>query len=383
MSRGQTGPLAGIKVLEIQSLGPGPFAGVMLSDFGADVVRIERLENVAAQSDERPLDFLARGRRSVGIDLKNPDGVQLVLQMVEQADVLIEGFRPGVMERLGLGPEPCMARNPGLVYGRVTGFGQKGPWASYAGHDINYISLSGALWSIGRDGEAPVPPLNYVGDFGGGGMLLTLGVCAALVERAGSGVGQVIDAAMVDGSALFNGFMYGMRAAGLWSEERGANVLDTGAPFYDTYETSDGRWVSVGALEPNFFANLVAALDLDFDPSDQNDRTRWESLRAELTATFKTRTRDEWCILLESADACFAPVLSPWEAPAHPQSVARESFTVSGGVLQPSPAPRFDRTPARIAGPPPKPGEHTELVLTTWGIDAGDVRRLKADGVVA
>lgn len=384
MSEGTTGPLAGIKVLEIQGLGPGPFAGMMLSDFGADVVRVDRVENVTAdQAGERPVDVLGRGRKSVGVNLKSAEGVELVLRMVEQADVLIEGFRPGVMERLGLGPDICMERNRELVYGRVTGYGQDGPWAPYAGHDINYIALSGALWSIGRDGEAPVPPLTYVGDFGGGGMFLALGVCAALTERATSGRGQVVDAAMVDGSAMLNAFMYGMRAAGMWTEQRGKNLLDTGTPYYETYETSDGRWISVGAMEPKFFANLLATLGLEFDPRDQADEAKWAALRAELAATFKTRTRDEWAKLLESAEACVAPVLSPWEAPEHPHHIARNAFTTNDGVVQPSPAPRFGRTPARIAGPPPRPGEHTDAVLEGWGIDPADVRRLRDAGDVA
>ncbi|MGH1561616.1 CaiB/BaiF CoA transferase family protein [Mumia sp. DW29H23] len=384
MSDGRSGPLAGVKVLEIQGLGPGPFAGMILSDYGADVVRVDRVENVApGREGPAPVDVLGRGRRSIGVNLKSPEGVALVLELVEQADVLIEGFRPGVMERLGLGPDTCLERNPRLVYGRVTGYGQEGPWAPYAGHDINYIALSGALWSIGRDGEAPVPPLTYVGDFGAGGMFLALGVCAALAERATSGRGQVVDAAMIDGSAVLGGFLYGMRAAGMWGEERGKNLLDTGTPYYETYETADGRWVAVGAMEPKFFANLVTTLGLTFDPRDQDDEGAWEALRKELAATFRTRTRDEWAALLDSAEACVAPVLSPWEAPDHPHHVARATFTTSNGVVQPSPAPRFARTPGQIAGPPPRSGEHTDDVLTEWGIDPDALERLKASGDVA
>ncbi len=255
--------------------------------------------------------MLSRGRRSVAVDLKRPGGVDVVLRLIDQADVLIEGYRPGVMERLGLGPDVCLARNPRLVYGRITGWGQDGPWASRAGHDINYISLSGTLWSIGRGGEAPVPPLALAGDFGGGGMLLALGVCAALAERGTSGLGQVIDAAMVDGAAQLNAFIYSMRALGQWKEERGANLLDTGAPFYDTYETADGKWVSVGSIEPKFFGNLIKALGLDIDVAAQNDEASWPALREQLTATFRTRTRDQWTELLAGADTCFAPVLSP------------------------------------------------------------------------
>jgi alpha-methylacyl-CoA racemase len=375
------GPLSGIRVLEIQAMGPGPFCAMVLSDFGADVVRVDRAD--AADDGHHAVDVLSRGRRSVGVDLKRPGGVDLVLRLVDQADVLIEGYRPGVMERLGLGPDVCLARNPRLVYGRVTGWGQDGPWAAQAGHDINYISLAGVLWPIGRDGEAPVPPLNYVGDFGGGGMLLAVGVCAALAERASSGRGQVVDAAMVDGAALLNGFMYGMRAMGQWGPERGANLLDTGAPFYEVYETADGQWVSVGSIEPKFFRNLVTRLGLDIDPGTQRDETSWPALRDKLAAIFRTRTRDEWTALLSDADACFAPVLSPWEAPDHPHNVARGTFTESFGVTQPSPAPRFGRTPAAIAGPPPVPGQHTDEILGELGFDVAEVSRLRLAGDIA
>lgn len=381
------GPLSGIKVVEIQGLGPAPFCGMVLSDLGADVVRVDRAEAVRAAgaggSPEAPPDVLARGRRSVGIDLKSAGGAEALLRLVEGADVLTEGFRPGVMERLGVGPDECLARNPRLVYGRMTGWGQDGPMAPMPGHDINYISLSGALWPIGRGGEAPVPPLNLVGDFGGGGMLLVVGVCAALLERARSGEGQVVDAAMVDGSSLLNGFLYGMRAAGTWGDERGQNLLDTGAPFYETYETADGKWVSVGALEPKFYRTLLERLGLDFDPAAQYDRSSWPVLRSKLADTFRTRTRDEWCEVFDGAEACFAPVLDPWEAPDHPHNRARGTFTESFGVSQPSPAPRFSRTPGRIAGPPPRAGQHTDHVLTEWGIEAGEIARLKEAGDVA
>ncbi|WP_396655721.1 CaiB/BaiF CoA transferase family protein [Microbacterium sp.] len=382
MSR--SGPLAGVKVLELQGLGPGPFGAMILSDLGAEVVRVDRLENVAAaRADQARADVLSRGRRSIGVDLKSAEGVETVLRLVEEADVLIEGFRPGVTERLGLGPDVCTARNPRLIYGRVTGFGQTGPWSGYAGHDVNYISLSGALWPIGREGEAPVPPLAYLGDFAGGGMLLVIGVCAALVDRAESGRGQVIDAAMVDGSALLTSFLHGMRAAGSWRESRADNLLDTGTPYYEVYETADGKWVSVGAMEPKFFANMVAAMGIDFDPADQFDRSAHPRLREQLSTAFRTRTRDEWVEALAAAEACFAPVLSPWEAPDHAHNVARSTFTESHGVVQPAPAPRFSRTTATIAGPPPLPGEHTADVLTGWGFSRGEVEALLAGGRVA
>nr|BFE58389.1 CaiB/BaiF CoA-transferase family protein [Dactylosporangium thailandense] len=378
-----TGPLAGIKVVELQGMGPGPFCAMLLSDYGADVVRVERTASVRAAAGPPPPDVLARGRRSVGVDLKTPGGIDALLRLVERADVLIEGFRPGVTERLGIGPDVCLARNPRLVYGRITGWGQAGPYAPYAGHDINYLALSGALWSIGRDGEAPVAPLTYVGDFGGGGMLLTVGICAALAERASSGRGQVVDAAMVDGAALLNSFLYGMRAMGLWGEERGRNMLDTGAPYYDTYETADGKWIAVGALEPHFYRNLLDALGLDDLPRTQPGPDGWPALRARFAAVFRTRTRDEWSAALEAAEACFAPVLSPWEAPEHPHNAVRETFVAHNGLVQPAPAPRFGRTPARIAGPVPTPGQHTGEVLAEWGFAAEDIEKLRAAGDIA
>jgi alpha-methylacyl-CoA racemase len=342
---------------------------MVLSDLGADVVRVDRAESAkAGASKELLTDPLARGRRSVAVDLKSDEGRALLLDLVEKADVLIEGFRPGVMERLGVGPEVCLARNPRLVFGRMTGFGQDGPLASAAGHDINYISISGNLWPIGRAGERPVAPINYVGDFGGGGMLLALGVIAALFERTSSGAGQVVDAAMVDGAGLLNAFLYGMRAAGNWKDERAANLLDTGAPFYDTYTTSDGQWMSVGAIEPQFYANLVATLGLDLDLSRQHDPRAWPAAREAFATAFAGRTRDEWAGAFDGVDACVAPVLSPWEAPHHPHAAAREAFTEVFGVTQPSPAPRFSRTPGAIAGPPAIPGAHTDEVLAEWGV---------------
>lgn len=384
MTREGAGPLSGTRVLEIQGLGPGPFCGMLLSDFGAEVIRVDRVESVrSGHSDVAAVDILSRGRRSVGINLKSQAGVDLLLSLVEKTDVLIEGFRPGVMERLGVGPETCLERNPRLIYGRVTGYGQEGPWAPHAGHDINYIALSGVLWNIGRDGQAPVPPLTYVGDFGGGGMLLALGVCAALAERANSGKGQVVDAAMVDGSALLNAFIYGMRASNTWSEDRTRNLLDSGTPFYDTYGTSDGKWVAVGAMESKFFRNLVERLGIDYLPEAQHDRSQWGTLRRELARVFATKTRDEWCETLASEEACFAPVLSPWEAPDHPHHRIRGTFATSNGMVQPGPAPRFGRTPAVIAGPPPQAGEHTEEVLAAWGVQPARVSELKAAGDIA
>jgi alpha-methylacyl-CoA racemase len=371
------GPLSGIKVVEITSIGPGPFCAMMLADLGADVIRIDRSAAVRAELlDEPSSDVLARGRRSIGVDLKNPEGVELVLNLIAQADVLTEGFRPGVMERLGLGPEVCLARNPRLVYGRMTGFGQEGPMARAAGHDINYIALAGALAHIGREGEKPVPPLNLVGDFGGGGMLLALGVCAALVERASSGQGQVVDAAMVDGAATLMAFFHGYYARGGWGE-RGTNLLDTGAHFYDTYETKDAKYVSLGSIEPQFYAELLALTGLDKETlPHQMDRAGWRPMKRRLTALFKTKTRDEWCALLEGGDVCFAPVLTIPEAYEHPHNVARGTFVEAGGVKQPGPSPRFSRTPGAIERPPPHPGQHTQEALLAWGVTAEDVAKL-------
>lgn len=337
------GPLTGMKVIEMAGLGPGPFCAMVLADLGADVVRLAR-PGVAPD----PLDVLARSRTVLNLDLRDPQAVQEVLALVAQADVLIEGFRPGVMERLGLGPDVCLARQPRLVYGRMTGWGQHGPLSHAAGHDINYIAISGALHAIGRDGEAPVPPLNYVGDFGGGAMLLAVGILAALHETQRSGQGQVIDAAMTDGAALLSSMMYGFKAAGQWSNHRGDNMLDGGAFFYDTYVCADGRHVAVGAIEPQFYALLREKCGIADDPvfDAQMDRQAWPVLKLRLAEVLRTRTRDEWCALLEGTDACFAPVLDWDEAPEHPHNRARQTFTHLQGVLQPAPAPRFDRTPA-------------------------------------
>jgi alpha-methylacyl-CoA racemase len=376
----RTGPLTGLKVVELAGLGPAPFAAMMLADMGADVLRIERASQVSSSAQTgRSWDLLNRSRRSVGVDLKQPAGVELVLRLAQQADVLVEGFRPGVMERLGLGPDVCCAHNPRLVYGRMTGYGQEGPLAQAAGHDINYIALSGALEPIGRAGDKPVPPLNLLGDFGGGGMLLVTGVLAALLERASSGRGQVVDAAMVDGSALLCTMLHAFRQVGMWSGARGENLLDTGAPFYEVYETRDGKFVAVGALEPAFYAELLDKLGLKGDPrfQAQLDKAQWPAMRAALSECFRLKTRDEWSALFAGSDACVAPVLSPLEAPEHPHNRQRQTFSLSEGVLQPAPAPRFSRTPAAIQGPAPLAGAHTEEALRDWGLSAEELDQLR------
>jgi alpha-methylacyl-CoA racemase len=374
------GALDGLKVLELAGLGPAPFAAMMLADMGAEVVRIDRRAQVSAgDKSSASWDLLNRGRRSIGVDLKHAAAVEVVLRLCEQADVLIEGFRPGVMERLGLGPEVVAVRNPRLIYGRMTGFGQSGPLAHAAGHDIDYIALSGALEPLGRAGEKPVPPLNLLGDFGGGGMLLVAGLLAALFERATSGRGQVIDAAMVDGSALLTTMMHSMRQLGMWSGARGDNLLDTGAPFYEVYETADHKYIAVGALEPEFYLRLLQLLQLTDDPRfvAQLDRAAWPAMRAALTQLFGEKTRAEWQALLEGQDACFAPVLSPWEAADHPHNLARQTFVTIDGKLQPAPAPRFSRTASSVQRPPPMPGAHTDEVLAAWGFTEGELERLR------
>ncbi|HEY2999472.1 MAG TPA: CaiB/BaiF CoA-transferase family protein [Acidimicrobiales bacterium] len=379
------GPLAGITVVEIAGIGPGPFCGMMLADLGADVIRVDRAGSVQGGDPERPpADLLARGRRSVGVDLKSPDGVEVVLSLVERADVLFEGFRPGVAERLGIGPDECLARNPRLVYGRMTGWGQDGPYASTAGHDINYIALAGALDPIGRRGEAPVPPLNLVGDFGGGGLLLAFGLLAGLLEAKASGRGQVIDAAMVDGAAALMTMTHSLRAMGIWNDERGTNMLDTGAHFYDVYETADGRYVSIGSIEPQFYAELLRLTGLEGEELPfQHDRAKWPEMKERLAAIFRTRTRDEWCALMEGTDVCFAPVLAIPEAVEHPHNVARGTFVEVAGIPQPGPAPRFSRTGAEISSPPAHPGQHTDEVLAEAGFDADRIAKLREAGAVA
>ena len=379
----RVGPLAGLRVVEMAGLAPGPFACTILADLGDDVIRVDR---AAPGVDvlSVPGDPLARSRRSIGIDVKAPAGLELVRRLVERADVFVEGYRPGVAERLGLGPDECLARNPRLVYGRMTGWGQDGPMAAAAGHDINYIGIAGALDAIGRAGERPVPPLNLVGDFGGGGLLLAMGLLAALHERAGSGRGQVVDASMVDGAALLTTQLHGMHAAGLWGNGRGANTLDGGAPFYDTYRASDGRYVAVGAIEQRFWADLLHVLDLDGEPMpDRANPDNWPAVREILAARIATRTRDEWAKLAEGTDACLTPVLSPWEAAAHPHNAARGTFVSVGGVVQPAPAPKFTRTPAARPTPPSPTGGDTDAVLAELGLTTDEISALRVDRVVS
>jgi alpha-methylacyl-CoA racemase len=379
MSLELSGPLAGLRIIEIGGIGPGPFCAMMLADMGAEVIRVNRA--AGATPDLAELPFLARGRRSIALDLKTKAGLAALLKLVEKADGLIEGFRPGVTERLGFGPDVCLERNPAIVYGRMTGWGQTGPMAQMAGHDINYISLSGALGTIGRKDEAPLAPLNLVGDFGGGGMLLAFGVLAALLERQNSGRGQVVDASMVEGSALLMTMMYEMLGAGFWNLERGTNALDCGAPFYDCYECADGKFISLGSLEPKFFDVLIEVLGLEKDDRrGRNDPANWPSLRERIGTTVKQRTRKEWEDLLGGSDACFAPVLDMSEAPSHPHNVARETFIDVGGVTQPAPAPRFSRTPGRVSAPAATRGEHGREILADWGFEPEEVEQLEAAG---
>jgi alpha-methylacyl-CoA racemase len=375
------GPLSGIRVLEFEAIGPGPFAGMLLADMGADVLLVDR----PGASDlglkrERWMDVMLRGRRSVTLDLKSKDAAGAALELASRADALIEGFRPGVMERLGLGPDACLKRNPKLVYGRMTGWGQDGPLAPRAGHDINYIALAGVLHAFGRKGDAPVPPLNLVGDFGGGGMLLGFGIACALLHAQKTGQGQVVDAAMVEGASLLAAMFAGLLAAGRWSEERGVNILDTGAPWYGTYETRDGKHVAIGAIEAKFYEDLVARLGLaDLPP--QNERARWPEMRAVFERAFRTKTRDEWCAVFEGSDACFAPVLSFSEARRHPHNVARGSFVTQAKVEQPAPAPRFSATPAAVRRDPPERGAGGSEALADWGFSGTDIERLERAGV--
>jgi alpha-methylacyl-CoA racemase len=380
-----SGPLAGLTVVTLGGMGPGPFAAMMLADMGASVVRVDRIpDRHDPQRDAPMLDPLRRGQRSVAVDLRNPQGVEVVLRLVERAEASIEPFRPGVAERLGIGPDVCLARSPALAYGRMTGWGQDGPYAARAGHDINFIALSGALHPIGRAGEPPVPPLNLVGDFGGGGMFLAFGLLCAVLEARASGVGQVVDAAIVDGSAALTASLHGLLAAGRWNEGRGTNRLDGGAPFYDVYETADGHYVSVGALEPRFYEELLRAMGFEEDEIvDQADRDRWPGLRARMAEIFRTRTRDEWCAVMEDRDTCFAPVLSPQEAPSHPHNAHRSSFVALADGSQPAPAPRFSRTATASAGRPCRPGQHTDEILRDWGFADVEVEDLRASGAIS
>lgn len=384
-----SGPLTGIKVIELPNIGPTQFAGMALADLGAEVLRCDRATAVAQGAGAIPASPYAsidRNRRSIGVDLKHPDGVETVLRLCERADVLIEGFRPGVAERLGVGPETARGRNPRLVYGRMTGWGQEGPLAHDVGHDINYISLAGVLAHIGPAGGPPVPPINLVGDFGGGGLLLAFGVLAAIVERSISGEGQVVDAAMVDGAAMQMSVFYGMSQMGFWSDERGTNLLDGGAHFYGAYKCSDGTYFSIASYEPQFYAALCALLvplGIPLDPSTQMDQSSWPSLKEQMAALFRTRTRAEWTEFFTGHDVCFAPVLTMNEARTHPHNVARGTFVDVEGAHQPAPAPRFSRTPGAVERPPVVPGADTEIALADWGFSPDDISVLVERGGVA
>jgi alpha-methylacyl-CoA racemase len=379
------GPLAGVRVLEVAGLGPAPFGAMVLADLGADVIVIDRVDEVVGASPEAAKgNVYGRGRRSIGVDLKSADGVEVVCRLTDLADVFVEGFRPGVMERLGLGPHELRGRNERLVYARMTGWGQDGPWAERAGHDINYTSLAGPLAHIGRRDQPPTPPLNLVADFGGGGMLLALGVCAALVERATSGLGQVIDAAMVDGVALLAAPIANAYIQGFFNQERGTNWLDSGAHYYDVYETADGQYVSIGAIEAKFYANLLDALGIDAsDLPDQHDTTQWPAMKERFATIFRSASRSEWEARLAHLDVCFAPVLSFTDAAQHPHLVARQTYVDVDGVPQPAPAPRFDRTPAVLDRPPAPAGHHTIEILGESGFSADEVDQLRTAGVVA
>jgi alpha-methylacyl-CoA racemase len=379
------GPLSGIKIIELAGIGPGPFCGMLLADMGAEVIRVERTQAVAAAASGRAvgIDLLTRGRRSIGVDLKHPDGIETVLALVAGADGLIEGFRPGVTERLGVGPDACLSRNPALVYGRMTGWGQDGPYAHMAGHDINYIALSGALAHIGRKGEAPVPPLNLVGDFGGGGMVLAFGMVCGVLSARSTGSGQIVDASMVDGAALLTTFFHSLIANGGFRDERGTNLLDTGSHFYDAYECADGEYVSIGSIEPQFYAELCQRIGLTPGERHHFDPAEWAARKPEVAAIFATKTRAQWCELLEGTDVCFAPVLSMREAPQHPHNMARQTFVQVNGVTQPAPAPRFSVTTVQAGPTPTAPGVDTDSVLAEFGFDAARIAALRASGAVA
>lgn len=380
-----SGPLVGYKIVELAGIGPNPMCAMLLADMGAEVIRVDRVVDggLGIKLDPR-YALLDRSRRSIAVDLKRPEGVEVVMKLVAQADALIEGFRPGVTERLGLGPDACWQRNPRLVYGRVTGWGQTGPLAHAAGHDINYISLTGAAYAMGTADRPPAPPLNLVGDFGGGGMFLAVGVLAALLEAQKSGRGQVVDAAMTDGSAFLMAAVYGMHGQGIFTDQREHNILDGGAHFYDTYETRDGKYISIASIESKFYEEFLQRTGFS-DPGhgDHQDRTRWSARAGDMAALFKTKTRDEWCALLEGTDVCFAPVLSMSEAPSHPHNQARQTFVEVGGVTQPAPAPRFSRTPSAIQKPPSAHGADTAAVLGDWGFSAADIAALKAAQAIA
>ena len=378
------GPLAGLRVIELAGLGPGPFCAMVLADLGAEVIRLERVGIPAASPgavDRRQV--LTRGRQAIGVDLKHQQGIELVLCMVEHSDVLLEGFRPGVLERIGLGPTVCLERNPRLIYGRITGYGREGPLADEAGHDINYIAIAGALAPIGRRGQAPVPPLNLVADFGGGGMLLAMGILAAIYERNRSGLGQVVDAAMVDGAALLTTMFHEIRNLSLWHDERGTNSMDTGAHYYNVYETSDGEFVSVGAMEPRFYRSFMKGLGFpDGDIPPQDDQSQWEPLKQQVADIFRSRTRSEWLDTFQGTDACVSPVLGLGEAPTHPHNRERSTFVTVGGMVEPAPAPRFSRTPPPVPTPSPGPGVHATEALAQWGLAQDEIDSLLEGGVI-
>ena len=375
------GPLKGLKIIEMAGIGPGPFCGMVLADLGAEIIRVDRASAIGTGSKKEPSN---RGKKSIAVDLKAKEGVEVVLKLVETADAIFEGFRPGVMERLGIGPEVCMARNNRIVFGRMTGWGQEGPLANAAGHDINYISLSGALAAIGRPGSPPVPPLNLIGDFGGGGMLLALGLVAALLESKESKKGQVVDAAMTDGSALLMTMIYSMQSSGMWKTTMGSNLLDGGSHFYDTYECKDGKFISIGSIEPQFYALLCQIAELDEKVfSKQMSRDLWPEQKEEIKKIFLKKTRDEWCELMEGTDVCFAPVLDMSEAPQHPHNKERKTFIDLEGVTQPAPAPRFSRTEPEVVSSPSIVGEHTNEVLSSIGLSEEDISTLKTSGAVA
>jgi len=374
------GALTGIKVLEMAGIGPAPFCSMMLADMGAEVIRIDRLnQKGTGHRGNIPL----RSRRSIALDLKDPVAVETVLRMVEQSDVILEGFRPGVMERLGLGPDVCLQKNPGIVFGRMTGWGQEGPLAMAAGHDINYISVAGALGAMGHADRPPAPPLNLVGDFGGGAMYLLTGILAALLERSNSGKGQIIDAAMTDGTASLLSPAYGMMAMDMWTTNRQDNKLDGGAHYYGSYECSDGKYISIGSIEPQFYALLLELCEIEDKEFElQNDKQHWPSLRKKLESLFITKSRDQWCVLLEATDVCFAPILDLKEAPDHPHNRSRGTFAEHDGVLQPAPAPRFSRTPSSISARPCLAGEHSEEILSDWGFSADEIEQLRTENAI-
>ncbi len=382
------GPLEGVRIVELAGIGPAPFCAMLLSDMGAEVIRVDRAANVGhdvgREGEDPRFGLLQRGRRNIAVDLKNPAGVAAVLRLIDRADALIEGFRPGVMERLGLGPDICLPRNPKLVYGRMTGWGQDGPIAHTAGHDINYIALSGALYSIGDAGGPPVPPLNLIGDFGGGALYLAMGVLAGVISARATGKGQVIDCSMVEGSASLMMMMYGALAAGAWKEQRGSNRTDGGAPYYHVYETKDGEHVAIGSIEPQFYALLLQHTGLEGERlPPQTDRAAWPDMQQRLARIFKTKTRAEWTAIMEQTDICFAPVLRMSEAFEHPHNRHRESFVEIDGIAQPGPAPRFLGTPTRVQCPPARVGEHTDPVLRDWGFAAAEIAALHRVGAVA